>query len=144
MYCLSSVLAGGMTIISRLVQIHKMDKRSKLEEEREQQVPSSPTILPASPVPEGMDKTTAQISSGDEENVEDSITRQRRRSSSNRLQRQEKSVREGEIDCVFLVGSVHNLCGHIIKMRTNLHGLGFLELYIEYSISKFELCGIEV
>ncbi len=93
-------IAGGMSIISRLVQIHKMDKRSKLEEEREQQVPSSPTILPASPVPENMEKSTSsshlsEIAASDVGEIEEDIPRQRRRSSSNRLQRQEKSVREG-------------------------------------------------
>jgi len=46
-----------MKIINRLRQILKMDNRSKLEEEREQQVPSSPTIQPPSPVPG--DKTSA-------------------------------------------------------------------------------------
>lgn len=94
--------AGGMKIISRLVQIHKMDRRSKLEEEREreQQVPSSPTILPASPVPDALDKTTGMQFGGgansDSESGEGSVPRQRRKSSSNRLQRQEKSVREGK------------------------------------------------
>jgi len=98
---------GGISIISRLVQIHKMDKRTKLEEEREQQVPSSPTILPASPVPEGMEKsnTSAQFTGdggSDSADVEGSITKQRRRSSSNRLQRQEKSVCEGVYVVYFL------------------------------------------
>lgn len=94
------LLVGGVSIISRLVQIHKMDKRSKLEEEREQQVPSSPTVLPASPVPEVMGKTAtaAQFTgeAGSEAEIgEEGVSRQRRRSSSNRLQRQEKSVHEG-------------------------------------------------
>lgn len=96
-----------MSIISRLVQIHKMDKRSKLEEEREQQVPSSPTILPASPVPENMEKSAPAShltgnAGGDVGEIEDGIPRQRRRSSSNRLQRQEKSVREGETSYLVL------------------------------------------
>lgn len=99
--------AGSMTIISRLVQIHKMDIRSKLEEERErkQHVPTSPTILPASPVPDALDKvTSARFGEGDAsgdggDNGDSIVPGQRRRSSTNRLQRQEKSVREGKLLC---------------------------------------------
>ena len=101
--------AGGMKIISRLVQIHNMDKRSKLEEERgrERQVPSSPTIEPASPLLNTMEKATcAQFGEGEEvctDGGEGGVPIQRRRSSSNRLRRQENSVREGTI--VFVICS---------------------------------------
>ena len=69
-------------MLSRLSQIHRMEKRQQLEEEREQQVPGSPTIHPASPTPQPPDQS-------------EEPTGRRRLSSNNKLQRQEKSVIEG-------------------------------------------------
>ena len=92
---------AGLKIINRLRQIHKMNQRSKLEEEREQLVPSSPTVHPPSPGPE----ITVDRSSSLELEPDSSPNQKRRLSSSNRLQRQEQSVREGErgvVDCSFL------------------------------------------
>ena len=88
-----------MKIINRLRQIMKMDQRSKLEEEREQQVPSSPTVQPPSPVPE----ITTAVDGGlaHEEAAGSGVGEppQRRHSSSNRLQRQDQSIREGKFGC---------------------------------------------
>ena len=121
------VSVGGMSIISRLVQIHKMDKRSKLEEEREQQVPSSPTILPASPVPEGMGNscTSAQFPGGESNttDLEESITKQRRKSSSNRLQRQEKSVCEGKYNFHLFLLYLVSIFSTLVCLLTSLVGV---------------------
>lgn len=86
-----------MKIISRLRQILKMDQRSKLEEEREQQVPSSPTVQPPSPVPEGVvEEVGAILDAAAASGGAGAEPPQRRLSSSNRLQRQDQSIREGE------------------------------------------------
>ena len=81
-----------MKIISRLREILKFDQRVKLEEERqsEQQVPSSPTVQPPSPVPDSKQDSSAIL-----EGVERAAPQQRRTSTTNRLQRQDQSVREG-------------------------------------------------
>lgn len=80
---------GGLNIINRLRQILKMDQRAKLEEEREQQVPTSPVVQPPSPVPEDSEALTPV-------ETDSSPTQQRRLSSSNRLQRQDQSIREDD------------------------------------------------
>ena len=100
---------GGMKIINRLRQILKMDQRSKLEEEREQQVPSSPTVQPPSPVPETVVEDVGAVleaavgGGGGGEGVEPP---QRRLSSSNRLQRQDQSIREGRCPCFYLMPTI--------------------------------------
>ena len=81
-----------MKIIDRLRQILKMDQRSKLEEEREQQVPSSPIVHPPSPV---LGDREEEELAGAQADSDSSPTQQRRLSSSNRLQRQDQSIREG-------------------------------------------------
>jgi len=79
-----------MKIINRLREIHKMDRRSKLEEEREQQVPSSPIVQPPSPVPEPK-KATSPVSL----DVSEPSEAAPQRKLSLRLQRQDQSIREG-------------------------------------------------
>ena len=85
--------------MSRLIRIHKMDQRTKFEEEREQQVPSSPTIQPASPVP-APDPEKASGLQPESSGGLNETTGQRRRSSTNKLQRQPQSVRDGKVDNV--------------------------------------------
>ena len=69
-----------------------MDQRSKLEEEREQNtVPTSPIVQPPSPIMRESGGVLA-TTPGDEDS---SPGQQRRLSSSNRLTRQDQSIREG-------------------------------------------------
>jgi len=78
--------AGGAMVLERLLQIAKMEKRVKHEEDCEQRVPSTPEA----------DSCSSESGKSSDEEEEQQQRRPRRTSSSNKLQRQPKSVREGE------------------------------------------------
>ena len=70
-------------MLSRLVQIAKMEKRAKQEEEREQQVPTTP-------------EAESSLSDAERSDTFTDGPRPRRTSSTNKLKRQEESISEGE------------------------------------------------
>ena len=77
--------AGGAMVLEHLLQIVKMEKRAKHEEDCEQRVPSTPKA-----------DSCPSVSGKSSDEEEEQQRCPRRTSSSNKLQRQPKSVREGE------------------------------------------------